>query len=90
MKASGNGNVNVCAENLLKMVKGENPFDRLKGLDARSFDKDESTAKFELETAAQWNIDTYEPRAVVEDIEVIRDSAEAGNFKIAVKIKDKQ
>ena len=38
MKAAGNGTPKQCVENLLSMVRGENPMERVKGIDARWFD----------------------------------------------------
>lgn len=34
MLASNNGDPRQCAANLLKLTRGENPYDRIKGIDA--------------------------------------------------------
>ena len=35
MRANGNGAPNVCASNLLRLIRGEVPYERIKGLDPR-------------------------------------------------------
>ena len=39
MKAKGNGSPEQCVENLLLIVRGEVPFERLKGIDATLTDR---------------------------------------------------
>ena len=88
MKASGNGAPNVCASNLLRIVRGEVPFERIKGLDPRLIDKPQLGAVTELESDAQWLIETYEPRAQLEGIQVAPSSAENGGFIVTANIKE--
>lgn len=60
MKASGNGDPGTCAENLLRIVRGEIPFDRVRGRDGalvdQPFNSDEALDD------AEWVLDQYEPR----------------------------
>ena len=39
MKASGNGAPEICVQNLLKTIRGEVPYERIKGIDRTLIDK---------------------------------------------------
>ena len=88
MKATGNGNPRQCAENLLKCVRGEVPFERIKGLDPRLIDKPFSEAKIAARQDAEWLLETYEPRVGVNAINVEYDSFTDGNFSIKADITE--
>lgn len=60
MKASGNGDPGTCAENLLRIVRGEIPFDRVRGRDGSLVDQPFSSD--EALDDAEWVLDQYEPR----------------------------
>lgn len=88
MRASGNGNVKVCVGNLLRIIRGEVPYERLKGLDARLIDQPTETVQAQAKEDARWLLETYEPRAVVESINIGYDEAAAsGGLVITAKIK---
>ena len=70
MKASGNGDVALCVQNLLRIFRGENPYERIKGLNARSIDRPAIDAEAEVLQDAEWCIGTYEPRAKIEGLSV--------------------
>lgn len=82
MKSSGNGDPATCVGNLLRLVRGEVPFERLKGLDPRLIDQPSSTAAPELLADAEWLIENYEPRVNLESINLMAELAAAGHFKI--------
>ena len=42
MKASGNGTPETCVQNLLKTIRGEVPYERLKGIDRTLIDRSTS------------------------------------------------
>lgn len=63
MKSHGNGATEVCANNLLQLVRGEVPFDRIRGLDPALIDKPISSVRPDIEMGAEWIIENYEPRA---------------------------
>lgn len=86
MKASGNGLVQVCAQNLLAIVRGEVVYDRLRGLDARAIDKPAGSAASEVVQDAEWLLHTYEPRATVDGIEVSGADMPSGDFAVTVNI----
>lgn len=90
MRASGNGTPAVCANNLLRMVRGEVPFDRVKGLDPRLVDRPLSAVSEELEADAEWLIETYEPRVQLDSISVSQADAVNGGFVTTAKVKEKE
>ena len=58
MRANGNGAPNVCASNLLRLIRGEVPYERIKGLDPRMIDKPITTAEPEIQQDAEWLLET--------------------------------
>lgn len=52
MLTSGNGNKNVCVQNLLAIIRGEVPYDRLRGLDAKVVDRPVTDAADEIQQDA--------------------------------------
>ena len=88
MKAHGNGTPETCASNLLRIVRGEVPFDRVRGRDGALIDQPNATD--EAIADAEWLLKTYEPRVTTENVETIADEAINGDFSTAVKIKNKE
>ena len=84
MQAKGNGNAGVCARNLLATVRGEVPFDRLRGLDPRIVDRPAGDAKDEAARDAEWVLKTYEPRIDLDSVGIIQEGN--GDFGITAKI----
>lgn len=84
MKAKGNGNAGVCARNLLAIVRGEVPFDRLRGLDARIVDRPARDAEDEAARDAEWTLKTYEPRIDLDSVDITQ--GDNGDFGITAKI----
>ena len=86
MRASGNGRPDVCAANLLRISRGEVPFDRVRGLSAALIDA--PVARYEDAAAdAEWVLTTYEPRA---DVEKVLSSAVGADVAITAKINLRQ
>lgn len=90
MKASGNGDVNVCVANLLRTFRGEVPYERVKGIDPRIVDRPAMDAEIEIQQDATWLIETYEPRAVVNSITMTADAAAAGGFVVQADITERE
>ena len=88
MKAHGNGNPETCASNLLRIVRGEVPYDRVRGRDSVLIDQPNATN--DAIADVDWLLKTYEPRVTAEGIEAITDEAINGDFSTAVKIKTKE
>lgn len=88
MKAYGNGNPETCASNLLRIVRGEVPFDRVRGRDGALVDQ--PNAADEAIADAEWLLETYEPRVAVESVEAIAEAAISGDFSMLAEIARKE
>ena len=89
MLAKGNSNPEICVQNLLKTVRGEVPYERIKGIDRTIFDASSKDAANDLTADAEFVIKTYEPRVNVDDIEIEAVDGAKGGFKITAKVKNK-
>ena len=90
MRATGNGDVNVCASNLLRTFRGEVPFERIKGLDPRLIDRPIVEAEPDIQQEATWLLETYEPRATVNEIIISKSDAANGGFHVTADITEKE
>lgn len=88
MKAHGNGNPETCASNLLRIVRGEVPYDRVKGRAGVLIDQ--PNAMDEAIADAEWLLGTYEPRVEVDSAEVNPEAAITGDFFAQFNIKRKE
>lgn len=88
MKAKGNGTPETCAYNLLRIVRGEVPYDRVRGRDGSLIDQAGATSKADAD--ARWLLDTYEPRVEIESINTTPEAAQHGDFATLVNIKRKE
>lgn len=88
MKASGNGAPETCASNLLRIVRGEVPYDRVRGRDGSLVDQ--PNAADEAMADAEWLLEEYEPRVEITDIATDSSGAAAGDFGLRVNIKRKE
>ena len=85
MRSKNNGSPEVCVNNLVQIVRGEVPYDRIKGVGSQ-IDRPIDQAGDDIVEDATWLIQTYEPRAEVENIEVTPDDAAGGHFTITANI----
>lgn len=85
MKAHGNGTPEVCASNLLRIARGEVPFDRVRGVNCALIDQPNATDKAAAD--AMWVLETFEPRVTVESIETNPEAALTGDFSALVNIE---
>ena len=90
MRASGNGDVSICANNLLQIFRGEVPYERVKGIDPRLIDRPLNDAEMDIQQDADWLLETYEPRAVVESVSVSLSDKVEGGIVINAKIKERE
>lgn len=88
MLKNGNGNPEICAQNLLSIVRTEVPYDRVRGIDSAIVDMPEEDAKIELEQDALWNIETYEPRIDADSVEITADIAQGGDYSLQMHITE--
>lgn len=82
MKSSGNSNAGVCVSNLCRLVRGEVPGDRCRGVDGRLLERHNITS--ELIEDIKWLISEYEPRVDTESVEISAESSDDGAFYIDV------
>lgn len=87
MKAHGNGTPETCASNLLNIVRGEVPFDRVRGRDGALEFK--PNADDEVKADAEWLLGTYEPRLSVSKVETIIED-ELGSYSTVAHIVRKE
>ncbi len=86
MKAKDNGHPQRCAENLLAIVRGEVPYERIKGLDASSIDRPADVAEYAIKTDAEYVLETYEPRVSLNGITV--QPSENGQYRVTADIQE--
>lgn len=80
----------MCANNLLRLVRGEVPFDRVKGLDPRIIDLPEAEAKPEMDADAAWLIETFEPRVQFNGIKVAHSNSVNGGLVVTANVTEKE
>lgn len=86
MKASGNGTPQVCVQNLLKTIRGEVPYERIKGIDRTLIDRPSETASLDLVGDVEFVVGTYEPRVQLGNVELKALAAEVGGYELAASI----
>lgn len=90
MRRHGNGAPQVCVNNLLQLFRGEVPYERVKGLDPRMYDRTFFAASSKLRQDGDWLVDTYEPRAAIKSITVAQSDAVNGGFAVTAEIEEKE
>lgn len=86
MLSSGNGNPEYCANNLLRIVQGEVPYKRTKGLNPAFVDMPADVAAMEAEISARWNLKYYEPRVSVRDIVISSEVEAHGGYNVTANV----
>ena len=86
MKASGNSDPATCVQNLLKTIRGEVPYERIKGIDRTLIDKPSSVAADNLAADVEFVVETYEPRARLSSTELSALVAQTGDFELRARI----
>ena len=86
MKASGNAAPETCVQNLLKTIRGEVPYERIKGIDRTLIDKPSGTAADELAADVEFVVETYEPRVRLSSSELVALAEQAGGFELRASI----
>ncbi len=87
MKKTGNGKPEQCAINLLRIVRGEVPFDRLRGVDGSLTDQPSSAAEPLLREDMRWALGIYEPRMDSASADVLSEDAANGHFNISAALE---
>lgn len=86
MKDKGNGTPQQCVQNLIKTIRGEVPYERIKGINSRLIDEPASLSTSLLSSDIKFIVKTYEPRTNLTNADVIALVAEIGSFLADVKI----
>lgn len=76
----------TCVENLLKIVQGEVPYSRLKGIDGDLIDQ--PNASEELISDAEELVEEYEERASIDDIYINAIIDSGGDFVLTASISE--
>nr|DAT17600.1 MAG TPA: Regulator of RpoS, Anti-adapter protein regulator, ClpXP adaptor, anti-adaptor.0A [Caudoviricetes sp.] len=71
MRSIGNGDPQVCVQNILNIVRGQAPYLRDMGLDGSLYDKPIEEVKPLAIADAEEQIETYEERVSINEIDVI-------------------
>lgn len=80
MKSAGNGDPQVCVQNILNTVRGQAPYLRGMGLDGSLYDRPIEEAKPLVLADAEDQIETYEERVRIESI----DTVETKDFNLKI------
>ena len=84
MKGSGNGNPAICANNLVRISRGEIPFDRIKGVRLAELTGSSLSEREDLIEDTKWRVETYEPRVSVESVKL--ETTDAANGQVALTV----
>lgn len=87
MKANGNSAPDICVQNLLKTIRGEVPYERIKGIDRTLIDKPSELAGPDLAADVEFVVETYEPRVDLSGVELDGLAAEVGGFRLDADIE---
>jgi len=65
------------------------PYERVKGLDPRLYNRTVMAADAQLRQDADWVIDTYEPRAAIKAISITRSDGPTGDFIVTAELEER-
>lgn len=85
MLSNGNGNPMQCVSNLVRIVRGECVYDRVKGVDPTLIDKPGNIANPLLKEDIRWLIRTYEPRVNLDSVDLYSLAAQVGAHKLSIE-----
>ena len=86
MLSKNNSSPAVCVNNLIQIARGEVPYDRVKGISFAHIGAPIAQSTDEIVEDAEWMLETYEPRAEIESVEVSPTDAPNGHFAITATI----
>ena len=87
MQRKNNSDPAVCVSNLLRISRGEVPYERIKGISSAYIGTPAAHAVDEVVEDAGWMLGIYEPRAEIESIEADPTDEPSGHFAIKATIK---
>lgn len=86
MLSHGNSDPRVCALNLLRTIRGEVPFARIKGIGREHIDAP-STWSAELQADAEWVLETFEPRLTPGEVRLIAAEECGGDYALVASVE---
>lgn len=86
MLSKNNSSPEICARNLLKITRGEVPYERSKGI-SLSTDKSATVAAPSAALDAEIVLSEYEPRINVESVDIVPDDTGNGVFTMIANIR---
>ena len=90
MQSINNSNPAICVNNLIQIARGEVPYDRVKGVSFAQLDAPITSAGSDIIADAEEMLETYEPRADIESIELVPSDLENGHASLNVNIINKE
>lgn len=84
MLSKGNGNAEVTSQNLVKTVRGEVPYDRIRGIDISFTDRPASEVRTDIVNDVFETLEDYEPRVDVKNIDL--EQTAHGSFNIILEV----
>lgn len=90
MMSENNGSPLTCARNLMRTIRGEVPYSRIKGLSREHIDSPVTRETNELEVDASWTLGVYEPRLNAEEIDLIAANAPDGDFALRIDAEERR
>ena len=90
MQSKNNSNPAICVNNLIQIARGEVPYDRIKGVSFAQLDAPIVSAGSDIIEDAEEMLDTYEPRADIESIELDPTDLQNGHASLKVQISTKE
>ena len=87
MLKAGNGAPARCIYNLMRIVRGENPYERLKGFSRELIDRPVTLGANEYLAALDENAATYEPRAAL-DLDATARNLANGEVDVSVVVTE--
>lgn len=85
MLSKGNGNAEITSQNLVKTVRGEVPFDRIRGIDISHTDRPASEVRTDIVNDVFETLEDYEPRADIINVDL--EQTANGSFNINLEIE---
>lgn len=91
MKKKGNSLPELCAENLIRIRRGEVAYERVKGLDGALIDQPSALIEEDAAADAERQISIFEPRIDIDSIDIAADGKDGGlDFSINIHRKEEE
>lgn len=90
MRAHGNGTAEVCAHNLLRIVRGEVAYVRTKGLATQYIDQPAMQVSPLAVADAKKQLEIFEPRINVDSYDVLTAMGDQGDFENDINLSRKE